>query len=112
MPDHDFDEAIDGIRRELRRELSGALSTRDAQCSERGEMLARHDEHLRAINGNLARIDDSLRAIDAKLDDLCEQFQGWKGRSAPLLSAASAFIGAVVAAVIAFVKTHMTGGTP
>ncbi len=109
MPEH-FDDVIDGLRREFRREISDSLSGRDAQCSERGDMLVRHDEHLRAINGNLARIDDSLKAIDKKLDDLCENFSGWKGRSAPLLSAGSAFIGAVVAAAIAFARTHITGG--
>lgn len=110
MPAHDFDDVIDGLRREFRREISDSLSGRDAQCNERGDMLIRHDEHLRAINGNLARIDDSLKTIDAKLDDLRENFSGWKGRVTPLVGAGSALIGALVAGAISFVKATLTGG--
>lgn len=108
MPDAEFDKAIDALRRELR----DALATRDERCSVRGETLARHQEHMDGVNGSLHRIDERLTKLDAKLDDLCEAFAGWKGGAAPLLSLASAFVGAVAATIITYLKTHLIGGTP
>lgn len=108
MPDAEFDKAIDALRRELR----DALSERDGRCVTRGETLARHQEHMDGVNGSLHRIDERLTKLDEKLDNFCEAFAGWKGTTAPLLSLASAVVGAVAATIITYLKTHLIGGTP
>ena len=106
MPYSDFNRSM----QQLRNEINEAMQRRDDRCAERGATLARHQEHMDGVNGSLDRIDKRLTDLDAKLDALCEAFAGWKGQSAPLLSIASAFIGAVAATIITFLKAHL-GGT-
>lgn len=97
----DFEKRIAEICADIR-------SLSDAHHDTR-EHVAACEQKDRDLNGSIARIEDSQRRTEEKLDALCEAFAEWKGRAAPLLSAASAFVGALVAGAITFLRAHLGG---
>lgn len=59
MPD--LDDTLKDIGRQF-----GEITSR---CAERGETIARHDEHMRNQNGSLKRIDETLLRLEQKFDE-------------------------------------------